>query len=179
MLVFLTCWNTVYPVKSRCNHQLQNFQVWVQHQLLCLCPNSRDICQVLQVAPLLCWLQMKVQSLPSSSLLLGGKKKCTEPHPPPKSLSNLRVPFSVIAWSGTWAMATVWGHTDVALPFLQGVKVVSTCCTILGLWNWRDSEQASPKCASVANGLFWVEDNRGSKDLGRVFSLPPHLPKRI
>ena len=88
-------------------------------------------------------------------------------------------PFSVIDWSGTWAMATVWGHTDVALPFLQGVKVVSTWCIILGLWNWRDSEQASPKCASVANGLFWVEDNRGSKDLGRVFSLPPHLPKRI
>ena len=79
---------------------------------------------------------------------------------------------SVIAWSGTWATAGVWGHTDVALPFLQGVKFISTCCIIFALWNWRDSEQASPKCASVANGLFWVEDNRGSKDLGRVFSLP-------
>ena len=79
---------------------------------------------------------------------------------------------SVIAWSGTWATAAVWGHTDVALPFLQGVKVISTCCLIFALWNWRDSEQVSPKCASVANGLFWVEDNRGSKDLGRVLPLP-------
>ena len=81
-------------------------------------------------------------------------------------------PSSVIPWSGTWATAAVWGHTDVALPFLQGVKVINTCCIIFGLWNWRDSEQASPKYASVANGLSWVEDNRGSKDLGRVFSLP-------
>ena len=101
-------------------HQLQDFQVWAQHQSLCLCPKSRDICQVLQVAPLLCWLQMKVQSLPSSSLLLRGKKKCTESPPPPKSLSHLSAPIFCDSLKWDMGNGSSVGPYWCSLPFSSG-----------------------------------------------------------
>ena len=39
-------------------------------------------------------------------------------------------------------------------------------------WEWRSSERASPKRATLASGLFWAKDNQGPEDSGRVFNLP-------
>lgn len=39
------------------------------------------------------------------------------------------------------------------------------------IFPWRGSEQASPKCSTLASGLFWAKDNQGPEDSGRVFNL--------
>ena len=50
---------------------------------------------------------------------------------------------------------------------------------LLNQWVWWGSGETTPRCATLARGLFWAEKKQGSKDSGRTVELPLYCLKNL